>query len=64
MWVDERPGAVTVGVRNGGAFVLDPLPPDPLREHGRGLRMMSKMVDEMSLLRENGLIVVKLSVYR
>jgi anti-anti-sigma factor len=64
MWVDERRDGVTVGVRNGGEFVLGPLPPDPLREGGRGLRLMSQMVDAISVQRENAQIVVQLSIYR
>jgi anti-anti-sigma factor len=64
MWVEERRDGVTVGVRNGGEFVLDPLPPDPLREGGRGLRLMSQMVDAISVQRENDQIVVQLSIYR
>jgi anti-sigma regulatory factor (Ser/Thr protein kinase) len=64
MWVDEPGRALTVGVRNGGEFVLEPLSPDPLREGGRGLRLMSRMVDEISLQRENGLTVVRLTVRR
>ena len=64
MWADEERKALTIGVRNGGDFVLEPLPPDPLRESGRGLRLMSQMVDAISLEREGGLTVVKLSIDR
>jgi anti-anti-sigma factor len=64
MWVEEGGEAVTVGVRNGGDFVLAPLPPDPLREGGRGLRLMSQMVDKISVLRESGQTVVRLSIDR
>jgi anti-anti-sigma factor len=64
MWVEELRDGVTVGVRNRGEFVLDPLPPDPLREGGRGLRLMSQMVDAISVQRENAQIVVQLSIYR
>src|SRR3954471_13117867 len=54
MWVEEEDGeALTVGVRNGGAFPLEPLDADPLRENGRGLKLMSQMVDRISLQREN-----------
>jgi anti-anti-sigma factor len=64
MWVDEARDSLTVGVRNGGDFILDPLPPDPLPERGRGLRLMSRMVDEISVQSENGETVVRLSVHR
>jgi anti-anti-sigma factor len=64
MWADESTKALTVGVRNGGSFILDPLPPDPLHESGRGLRLMSQMVDEISVQREHGLTVVRLLVRR
>jgi anti-sigma B factor antagonist len=64
MWVEEGGEALTVGVRNGGDFVLAPLPPDPLREGGRGLRLMSQLVDKISVLRESGQTVVRLSIDR
>jgi anti-sigma B factor antagonist len=64
MWVNERPEILTVGVRNGGEFVLEPLPPDPLPERGRGLRLMSRTVDAISVQRENAEIEVQLSVNR
>jgi anti-sigma B factor antagonist len=64
MWVDEGRTALKVGVRNGGEFVLEPLPPDPLHEGGRGLRLMSRMVDEITVRRENAEVVVELSINR
>jgi anti-anti-sigma factor len=64
LWVDQPGAALTVGVRNGGDFVLEPLDPEPLRERGRGLRLMSQMVDEMSVGREDSLTVVRLSIHR
>jgi anti-anti-sigma factor len=64
MWVEEGREALTVGVRSGGDFVLAPLSPDPLREGGRGLRLMSKMVDKIAVMRENGQTVVRLSIDR
>jgi anti-sigma regulatory factor (Ser/Thr protein kinase) len=64
MWVTERPDSLTVGVRDAGDFVLEPLPADPLPERGRGLRLMSKLVDEISLQRTNGHTEVELSVHR
>jgi anti-anti-sigma factor len=64
MWVDERGAALTVGVRNRGDFILEPLPPDPLHERGRGLRLMKHMVDEISLEHENSVTTVQLSIGR
>jgi anti-sigma regulatory factor (Ser/Thr protein kinase) len=64
MWVDERGAALTVGVRNRGDFTLEPLPPDPLHERGRGLRLMSHLVDEIRLENENALTSVQLSIRR
>jgi anti-anti-sigma factor len=64
LWVDEAADALTVGVRNGGDFVLEPLPPDPLRDRGRGLRLMSQMVDRISIDRESSLTVVRLVLFR
>jgi serine/threonine-protein kinase RsbW len=62
LWVDERRSSLTVGVRNRGEFVLEPLPPDPLYERGRGLRLMRHMVDEISLRHENAVTTVELSI--
>jgi anti-anti-sigma factor len=64
MWVDERRGALTVGVRNRGEFVLEPLPADPLYERGRGLRLMRHMVDAISVEHENAQTTVRLSIPR
>jgi anti-sigma B factor antagonist len=64
IWVEEGGGALTVGVRSGGDFVLAPLSPEPLREGGRGLRMMGQMVDRIAIERENGQTVVRLTVER
>jgi anti-anti-sigma factor len=64
MWVDERGSSLTVGVRNGGAFVLEPLPADPLYERGRGFRLMRHSVDGISLQHENEQTTVELSVAR
>jgi anti-sigma B factor antagonist len=63
MWVDERRGSITVGVRSGGDFVLEPLPPGTLHERGRGLKLMSRMVDEISVQREDAQTVVQLSIH-
>jgi anti-sigma B factor antagonist len=64
LWISERPDTLTVGIRDGGRFVLPPLPPDPLPERGRGLRLMSRLVDEISIERNNGHTEVALSVRR
>jgi anti-anti-sigma factor len=64
LWVDEGRTSLTVGVRNRGAFVLEPLPPDPLYERGRGLRLMRHSVDRISLQHENAQTTVELSVLR
>ncbi|HEY0633165.1 MAG TPA: anti-sigma factor antagonist [Thermoleophilaceae bacterium] len=64
LWITERSDALTVGVRDGGRFVLDPLPPDPLPERGRGLRLMSRLVDEISIERNNAHTEVTLSLRR
>jgi anti-anti-sigma factor len=64
LWVDERRSSLTVGVRNRGAFVLEPLPPDPLYERGRGLRLMRHSVDAISLQHENAQTTVELSIAR
>jgi anti-sigma regulatory factor (Ser/Thr protein kinase) len=64
MWVTERPDSLTVGVRDAGEFVLGRLPADPLPERGRGLKLMSGLVDGISLRKSGGLTEVELSVHR
>jgi anti-sigma B factor antagonist len=64
LWVHERRSSLTVGVRNRGEFVLEPLPPDPLPERGRGLRLMRHSVDRVSLQHENAQTTVELSILR
>jgi anti-anti-sigma factor len=64
LWADEGPEALTIGVRDGGEFILRPAPRDPLSERGRGLVLMESMVDELSLRREFDHTIVRLSVHR
>jgi anti-sigma B factor antagonist len=64
IWVEEGSEELTIGVRNGGDFVLPPLPPDPLPEGGRGLRLMSQMVDKIAILQEDAQTVVRLAIAR
>lgn len=64
MWITERAGTLSVVVRDGGRFVLDPLPPDPLPERGRGLRLMSRLVDEISIRCPDGHTEVEMSMRR
>jgi anti-sigma B factor antagonist len=64
MWVTERPDVLTLGVRDAGRFVLDPPPLDPLPERGRGLKLMSQLVDEVALRRNEGHTQVELLKHR
>jgi anti-anti-sigma factor len=64
LWVDGGRDSLTVGVRNSGDFILEPLPPNPLREGGRGLRLMSQLVDAISVKCANAQTVVELSIRR
>jgi anti-sigma regulatory factor (Ser/Thr protein kinase) len=64
MWITERADTLSVVVRDGGRFVLDPLPLDPLPERGRGLRLMSRLVDEISIRCPDGHTEVELSIRR
>lgn len=63
IWADHARSALTVGVRDGGEFVLGPPPTEPLSERGRGLMLMSAFVDEVSLQRENAHTVVRLTIH-
>jgi anti-sigma B factor antagonist len=64
VWVSEEGGTLTFGVRDGGEFVLDPLPADPLPDGGRGLQVMSSLVDNVALRRTDGYTDVELSKRR
>jgi anti-sigma B factor antagonist len=64
VWVSEQEGTLTFGVRDGGEFHLDPLPEDPLPEGGRGLRVMSRLVDDVAVQRRDGHTDVELSMRR
>lgn len=64
MWITERPDSLSVGVRDAGEFVLGPPPADPLPERGRGLKLMSGLVDSISLRKAGDHTEVELSVHR
>lgn len=53
-WVCERADTLTFGVRDAGRFEMRPPPSDLLSERGRGLVMMSALVDEVALRRARG----------
>jgi anti-sigma B factor antagonist len=64
LWVTENDERLTLGVRDAGVFALDPPPDDPLPESGRGLKLMSHLVDALALSRTDGHTHVELSMTR
>ena len=64
MWITEQPDTISVLVRDAGRFELGPLPPEPLPERGRGLRLMSRLVDEIAIRCPPGHTEVELSMRR
>jgi anti-sigma regulatory factor (Ser/Thr protein kinase) len=64
LWVSQRPRRLTLGVRDAGTFAPKPPEDDPLRERGRGLLMMSGLVDVLALSRVDGHTQVELSKHR
>jgi anti-sigma B factor antagonist len=62
--VAEDDGQLTLTVRDAGMFDLGPLPDDPLPESGRGLKLMSNLVDGFALSRNDGHTHVELSMQR
>jgi anti-sigma B factor antagonist len=64
VWVTEQEGALTLGVQDAGVFAPDPVPTDPLPESGRGLMLMSQLVDAVALTRTDGHTNVQLSMQR
>ena len=61
LWTVEREATLTLGVRNGGEFVFKPPASDPLAERGRGLAVMTGLVDAVALSRIGDDIQVELS---
>ena len=64
VWVTERDGGLTLGVRDAGVFEPDPVSADPLRDSGRGLMLMSQLADAVALTRTDGHTNVELSMQR
>jgi anti-sigma regulatory factor (Ser/Thr protein kinase) len=64
VWVSERPRRLTLGVRDAGRFAPAPITADPLRDRGRGLALMSGLVDVLALSRVDGHTQVELSKHR
>ncbi len=64
IWVTEDDDTLTLGVRDAGVFEPAPLSEDPLRDNGRGLELMSTLVDGVALSRIDGHTHVELSIER
>jgi anti-sigma regulatory factor (Ser/Thr protein kinase) len=60
LWTSEGERGLTFGVRNAGEFVLKPTSTDPLADRGRGLTMISQLVDVASLTRMGDHVVMEL----
>jgi anti-sigma regulatory factor (Ser/Thr protein kinase) len=64
IWTSEEDHALTFGVRNAGDFAFRPLPDDPLRERGRGLKLIGSLVSSVALSQEDGHVCVELRKWR
>jgi anti-sigma regulatory factor (Ser/Thr protein kinase) len=64
LWVSQRPRRLTLGVRDAGSFVPKPPADDLLCDRGRGLMLMSGLVDVLALSRVDGHTQVELSKHR
>jgi anti-sigma regulatory factor (Ser/Thr protein kinase) len=64
VWVSLGARTLTLGVRDAGCFVAEPPSTDPMRTRGRGLMMMSGLVDELALRRVEECTQVELSKRR
>lgn len=53
---------IHVTVRHPGTAVAVPPPPDPLAEHGRGLRLAAALVDELTSSVDAGVVTWRLVV--
>jgi anti-sigma regulatory factor (Ser/Thr protein kinase) len=61
LWASERDGALMLCVRNGGDFIFEPPPQDPLAERGRGLTLIANLVDAVTLIKTDDHVQVELS---
>jgi anti-sigma regulatory factor (Ser/Thr protein kinase) len=64
LWTAERETTLTFGVRNGGEFVFRPPATDPFAERGRGLTVMTGLVDGVALSRIGRDIQIELTKER
>lgn len=64
IWTCQREECLTFGVRNAGPFHFNPPSQDPLAERGRGLPLMSSLVDGLALTQVGGDVIVELSINR
>jgi anti-sigma regulatory factor (Ser/Thr protein kinase) len=65
LWIAERDSSLTLAVRNRGEFEFKPPSPDPLAARGRGLTLMTELVDTVALSRiGSDLIQVELTKER
>jgi anti-anti-sigma factor len=64
LWVSEEGETLTMGVRDGGRFEFEPPPAEPLPERGRGLQLMSHLVDRVWFHEQRGTTEVELSQRR
>jgi anti-anti-sigma factor len=62
VWVTQEDHTLTLGVSDAGVFEPNPIPSDPLPESGRGLMLMSRLVDSVALTRTDGHTNVRLSM--
>jgi anti-sigma regulatory factor (Ser/Thr protein kinase) len=62
LWTCEGEQGLTFGVRNAGPFHFAPPSDDPLAEGGRGLALMSNLVDGVALTQVGGDVVVELYI--
>jgi anti-sigma regulatory factor (Ser/Thr protein kinase) len=60
LWTMEDEDGLVLGVRNAGEFIFRPPPSDPLAERGRGLILISQLVDMVALTRVGDHVVVEL----
>jgi serine/threonine-protein kinase RsbW len=64
LWTREEEHTLVFGVRNAGEFVFRPPPTDPLAERGRGLTLISNLVDEVALTRVADHVVIEIGMRR
>jgi anti-sigma regulatory factor (Ser/Thr protein kinase) len=61
LWALERGETLVLAIRNAGEFIFKTPPSDPCAERGRGLEIVSGLMDTVALTRIDGHVQIEIS---